>query len=105
MNISSPGVQYNQWGAPDPAPPPIAPRRPLGADHARRRCWIQVSVQFTKKMMSSRISESAIATSKLPFPVSSTVAVVKTLVERQAVQPDSPEDPVESSEWVSKSAA
>src|SRR6266545_6652944 len=45
------------------------------------RCWIQVSAQFTRNMRASRMRESAMATSKLPLPVSSTVAVVSTRVE------------------------
>jgi hypothetical protein len=52
-----------------------------------RRCWIEVSAQFTRNVISSRISESAIATSKLPFPVSSTVAVVKTRVDPRILPP------------------
>src|SRR6266536_3246189 len=46
-----------------------------------RRCWIQVRAQFTRNMRASRMRERAMATSKLPLPVSSTVAVVSTRVE------------------------
>ena len=44
------------------------------------RCWIQVSAQLTRKVMVSNRIPSAMAKLKLPFPVSSTMAVVNTRV-------------------------
>jgi sulfate transport system permease protein len=50
--------------------------------------------------------QAAFAVASLLALLALITLVVKTLVERQAAAPaDSPEDPVESSEWVSKSAA
>jgi sulfate transport system permease protein len=49
--------------------------------------------------------QAAFAVASLLALLALITLVVKTVVERQAVHSDSPEDPLESSEWVSKSAA
>ena len=53
-----------------PAPPSgaLPPASGRLTAQGRGRCWIQVSAQFTRKVMRSRIAESAMATSKLPLP-------------------------------------
>ena len=60
-------------------------RRVTCRSHARParrapRCWIRVSSPVHEERQRSRITTSAIATSKLPLPVSRTVAVVSTRV-------------------------
>jgi hypothetical protein len=54
---------------------------------------MKLSAQFTRKVISSRITESAMAMSKLPLPVSSTVAVVSTRVEPRMLPPSIMEAP------------
>src|SRR5712691_9341250 len=61
--------------------------------HRARRCWIHVSAQFTRKVIASRMTDSAIAISKLPLLVSSTVAVVSTRVDPLILPPTMSEAP------------
>jgi hypothetical protein len=62
-----------------------------------------VRTQFTRKVRASRMSESAIATSKFPLPVSSTVAVVSTRVCPRMLPPTISEAP--TSEMTAPKAA
>ena len=49
--------------------------------------------------------QAAFAVASLLALLALVTLVVKTIVERRAMRPEGPEDPVESTEWVSKSAA
>src|SRR4026207_2078458 len=60
LDGSSAGCPVYPKARPGSRPRAGAGPRLRAVDHARRRCWIEVSAQFTRNVISSRISESAI---------------------------------------------
>src|SRR5437899_2252053 len=62
--------------------------------HGARRCWTTVSPQLTRKISTSNRTASAMAASKLPLLVSSTIAVVSVRVCPLMLPPTISEAPI-----------